>query len=69
MLNPDQIPIKEPLIRVGLILPEDNIQFLRLSFSDSQCYEIEISDRLLPSCKNFEKLTIKIFNQNRKKYF
>ena len=64
MLNPDQIPMKEPLIRVGLILPEDNIQFFHLSFSDSQCYEIEISDRLLPSCKNFEKLTIKIFNQN-----
>jgi SpoIID/LytB domain protein len=64
MLKPDQIPNKEPLIRVGLILPEDNIQFFKFSFSDSQCYEIEISDRLLPSCKNFEKLTLKTVNQN-----
>jgi len=64
MLKPDQIPNKEPLIRVGLILPEDNIQFFKFSFSDSQCYEIEISDRLLPSCKNFEKLTLITVNQN-----
>jgi len=37
---------------VGLILPEDDIKSIHISFSDSQCFEIEIGNRLHPSCEN-----------------
>ena len=55
MLTPGIIPPTEPMIRVGLILPEDNIHSIQISFSDTQCFEIETIDRLHPSCKNSDQ--------------
>jgi SpoIID/LytB domain protein len=62
MLTPGSIPNKEPLIRVGLILPEDKLTSIAVSFSDSQFYEIETGNRLHPSCKNSDQLTINCDN-------
>jgi SpoIID/LytB domain protein len=60
MLTTGLIPNKEPLIRVGLIFPEDNITSLQISFSDSQCFEIETGDRLHPSCKNNDQINLNL---------
>ncbi len=60
MLVPGQIPNIELKIRVGLILPEDDIKSLQISFSDSQCYEIETNERVHPSCKNQENLSLQL---------
>ncbi len=62
MLIPGSIPNKEPLIRVGLILPEDKLTSIVVSFSDSQFYEIETGNQLHPSCKNSDQLTINCDN-------
>jgi stage II sporulation protein D len=64
MLTPGLIPNKEPMIRVGIILPEDDIISLHISFSDAQCYEIETSDHLYPSCKNTDQLSFNIVDGN-----
>jgi SpoIID/LytB domain protein len=60
MLTPELIPKKEPMIRVGLILPEDNIKSIQFSFSDFQCFEIVPEDRHLPSFKNTASLNVNI---------
>ena len=62
MLTPGIIPNKEPMIRVGLILPEDDIKSIHISFSDSQCFEIEIGNRLHPSCKNNNQINLNLVN-------
>ena len=64
MLTPGIIPNKEPMIRVGLILPEDNIHSIQISFSDTQCFEIETIDRLHPSCKNSDQLSLNLVDGN-----
>ena len=60
MLTPNEIPRKEPKVRIGIILPTDSIKTLRCSFSDPQCYEIETSTKILPSCKNEKEFNIQI---------
>ena len=64
MLTANEIPRKDPIIRIGLILPTDNIKNLQLSFSDPQCYEIETTAKILPSCKNIKKLNIEVSDNN-----
>jgi len=58
MLKPGKIPKIEPLIRVGLILPQDEIESIQVSFSDPQCFELETEKKLYPSCNNQDELTI-----------
>ena len=41
MLVPGKIPKKEPLIRVGIILPEDQIDQITITLSDIESYEME----------------------------
>ncbi len=48
------------MIRVGLILPEDGIKSIQISFSDSQSYEIETGDRLQPSFENTNLLNVNL---------
>ena len=60
MLTPELIPNKEPMIRVGLILPEDSIKTIHISFSDFQCFEIVSEDRHLPSFKSTASLNVNI---------
>ena len=64
MLTPGLIPNKEPMIRVGLILPEDNIHSIQISFSDTQCFEIETIDRSHPSFENSDQLSLRIVDGN-----
>jgi len=64
LLTANEIPRKDPIIRIGLILPTDNIKNLQLSFSDPQCYEIETTAKILPSCKNIKKLNIEVSDNN-----
>jgi len=64
LLIPNEIPRKEPKVRIGIILPSDGIKILRCSFSDPQCYEIETSAKILPSCKNKKELNIEINDNN-----
>lgn len=44
MLNPNEIPSKEPLIRVGIVLPEDKFTILRIEIIDDVDFKIENSD-------------------------
>jgi peptidoglycan hydrolase-like amidase len=44
MLNPNEIPSKEPLLRVGIILPEDKFKLIRIEIPDGIDYKIENSD-------------------------
>ena len=64
LLTPNEIPRKEPKVRIGIILPTDSIKTLRCSFSDPQCYEIETSTKILPSCKNEKEFNIQISDRN-----
>ena len=64
MLTPNEIPRKEPKVRIGIILPTDSIKTLRCSFSDPQCYEIETSTKILPSCKNEKEFNIQISDRH-----
>ena len=59
-MTPGLIPNKEPLIRVGLILPEDEIHSVSITFSDSQCFEIETGNQLHPSCKNNDQFNLSL---------
>ena len=45
MLNPNEIPSKEPLLRVGLILPEDNFDLIRIEIPDQFEYQIENNEK------------------------
>lgn len=58
MLIPGKIPNKEPLIRVGIILPEDQIDQTTVTLSDTESYEMETDMMHYPSCKNQKKFTI-----------
>jgi len=41
MLNPNEIPSKEPLLRVGIILPEDKFDLIRFEIPGEFEYQIE----------------------------
>ena len=56
------IPSKEPIIRVGIILPADNIKNIELILSESDSFEIETNEKIYPSCKNNSNITISINN-------
>jgi len=45
MLNPDIIPTTEPIIRVGVVLPEDNFQTLSIEVPDTPEYYITNSKK------------------------
>ena len=60
MLIPREIPKIEPLIRIGLILPQDKIESVQVSFSDPQCFELETEKKLYPSCNNQDELTLQL---------
>ena len=64
MLRSNEIPRKEPIVRIGIILPTDSIKTLQCSFSDPECYEIETSSKILPSCKNKKELNIEMSDSN-----
>jgi|TARA_B110000263_G_scaffold106665_1_gene93117 SpoIID/LytB domain protein len=64
LLKLNQIPRKEPKIRIGIILPRDILKTLQLSFSDPECYEIETSSKIFPSCTNKKKINIEA-NDNK----
>ena len=54
------IPSKEPIIRVGIILPGDNIKNIELNLSESDSFEIETNEKIYPSCKNNSNIIISI---------
>ena len=60
MLIPGEIPKIEPLIRIGIILPQDEIESIKVSFSDPQCFELETEKKLYPSCNNENELTLQL---------
>ena len=60
MLIPGEIPKIEPLIRIGLILPQDEIESIQVSFSDPQCFELETEKKLYPSCNNDNELPLQL---------
>ena len=62
MLIPGEIPKKEPTIRVGIILPQDNIKETAIIFSDEESYEMETDKIHFPSCKNQKEISIIIKN-------
>ena len=62
MLIPGEIPKKEPTIRVGIILPQDNIKETAIIFSDEESYEMETDKINFPSCKNQKEISIIIKN-------
>ena len=41
MLKPGIIPFKEPLIRVGIILPEDNQEIVKIQLNNQQNYYLQ----------------------------
>ena len=57
-MNMKHIPTKEPNIKVGIILPIDNMSKIDIVLSDSDSFEIETEEKLYPSCKNFNNLSI-----------
>jgi peptidoglycan hydrolase-like amidase len=48
MLVPNSIPDKEPMLRVGIILPEDSFTSLQLITSAKTDYQLEFSGRIFP---------------------
>ena len=57
MRNNSQVS-KEPLIKVGIILPNDNMSQIDIVLSDSDSFEIETLEKIFPSCKNKNDLSI-----------
>lgn len=47
-------------LKVGIILPKDNIGETRVQFSDPSLYEIETAEKVDPSCKTPESLDITV---------
>ena len=62
MLIPGTIPKKEPMIRVGIILPQDNIKETSIKLSDVESYEMETDNDHFPSCKNHKEIFIILKN-------
>ena len=56
MLIPGTIPKKEPMIRVGIIIPQDNIKETSIKLSDVESYEMETDNNHFPSCKNHKEI-------------
>ena len=54
------ITSKEPIIRVGIILPADKIENVDIVLSECDSFEIETNEKIYPSCKNNSNLTISI---------
>ncbi len=48
MLEPGKIPVTEPLLRVGLVLPEDQMTSLTIANQSGTDYQIEFSGKTLP---------------------
>ena len=63
MRNNSQVS-KEPLIKVGIILPNDNMSQIDIVLSDSDSFEIETLEKIFPSCKNKNDLSILNNNGN-----
>ena len=57
-MNLNHLPSKEPNIRVGIILPIDKMTKVDIVLSDSDSFEIDSEEKLYPSCKNLNKLSI-----------
>ena len=57
MRNNSQVS-KEPLIKVGIILPNDNMSQIDIVLSDSDSFEVETLEKIFPSCKNKNDLSI-----------
>ena len=62
MLIQGEIPKKEPIIRVGIILPQDNIKETSITLSDAESYEMETDKNHFPSCKNHKEISIIVKN-------
>ena len=58
MLIPGEIPKKEPTIRVGIVIPKDEIKETHVLLSDTESYEMETDKKHYPSCKNQRKISI-----------
>ena len=67
MLIRGEIPKKEPIIRVGIILPQDNIKETSITLSDAESYEMETDKNHFPSCKNHKEISI-IVKKNKMVY-
>ena len=57
MRNHNQIS-KEPSIKVGIILPQDNMSQVDIVLSDCDSFEVETLEKIFPSCKNKSDLSI-----------
>tara|TARA_B100001996_G_scaffold73995_1_gene54609 strand:- start:13143 stop:14393 length:1251 start_codon:yes stop_codon:yes gene_type:complete len=57
MRNNNQIS-KEPSIKVGIILPNDNMSQIDIVLSDCDSFELETLEKIFPSCKNKNNLSI-----------
>ena len=51
-MNMNHLPTKEPNIKVGIILPSDNMSKIDIILSECDSFEIETEEKLYPSCKN-----------------
>ena len=54
------ITSKEPIIRVGIILPADKIENVDIVLSECDSFEIETNEKIYPSCKNNSNIIISI---------
>ena len=57
-MNMNHLPTKEPNIKVGIILPSDNMSKIDIVLSECDSFEIETEEKLYPSCKNLNNLSI-----------
>lgn len=62
MQSLDLRPKKEPLIKVGLILPEDKTEHLMVKLSNPSLYEIRTNERNYPSIQSRKNLHLSLIN-------
>ena len=59
-VSSSNMPQREPVLRIGIILPIDKLKKVTISFTDSALYEIETEKQLNPSSETPDRLDVSV---------
>ncbi len=59
-VSSSNMPQREPVLRIGIILPIDKLKKVTISFTDSALYEIETEKQLNPSSEAPDTLDVSV---------
>ena len=59
-VSSSNLPQREPVLRIGIILPIDKLKKVTISFADSALYQIETEKQLNPPSETPDRLDVSV---------